>query len=1570
MHGGAIATLLLVETIGFFIAYMTSQTDSDEAIVVANANKVISDLVESFFVLVDTIRGLVQSAVVFVMGNLSNLAILSALIVLALLVHYESERVLMTLDRFIRRILYPAMKLGLWHTLHLLKFLYGTFAPIWNFYVVVTTQLTSGVTTIIAKCSARTLMDSVTLLAQAVIYFFQAIGGFLRVGVFESDFNITDTVYSVQLAVVEQEKTVSCVCRQLSPVAEILLASAKPLALAQATNAGLNVVISALQEPVRIFTNSSFPNFNRTHTHIRDFLFYGGKYMDSVVQQSFLKFVAALQIRISLDFPDVFFFGLLAHLTTAGFRLLQWIQLIITNILLPRPSKFTNATYMVDLLSITPVFEEIDLAIEGLGDLVEWTLNTIVRGVEDVYRPLQEGVAQTSNPLPPLLTDADSRAVSKVIKHAFKTIFAVPHLLMDATTTTLWRSIIAQEQSLGDAFKQYDGNWYDANSCEDRAARGEVCSCARERDFYHPFCENPTMQADVFYNIEQLLDSIGHFGFQFMRPVSAAARLPLQGIRIVLRGLIYFDEIASKEFFHYHINHKDHPFTGQPRCTSVNRPGCEFNPTLAAQNAVCLYSYPDDLITEDPNVLQLFFDSSEHWCNSLLIEFMLRELTKLTNIVSEVLVATNPGCKPYEINDMKSDENILCAAAEAVRAVFRVPLNLYRQLNSEVVGFLDSIDLEFLPTHYDTTNRFLETERALFAAVGTVAAPFSSPFDKTATRIGYSIISFPLVAIKGTYYATLFARDLLLSDNVDWDKHVADCDSCIAKLRTVPDGAIGFLYVEFRLVYVYIIELFEALKGLQEDFFQGFIEIFNVAMGALSEPLLEWIRLLMKLGTDLLKFFTTGNIAGGEFLNDIVKVIKRTAELLARVATKILGAILDMLGPLGSFLRTFLSAVCKSIYSVLCGISKIINIGDTFCKDDACLSKKAMKAKDHPFNHVPKDIAALGWEEDSRCDRVVLAYQDYLWGDLRPLEQIELRECAEQRYIAMELSEQLGIALPVDMIYNWKRKFEMAFHGGLGGLLYIRHLLGESSVHFRHQWQYWGVPDYWMDIFRMTHHQIENFEFPTDAVLEAFQGDKGSAQDVLLKLVHATNHTVVTTQSILQTQPDFNWNITFPEYTLGSAPERIRHTIDYVWDIQTDIDISGPTECALLDNTIKMFEMQTLYAIGYYRDIYVPVTVPHFLNYLEYSDPWVDDFELTMFGAITNFNVNLPDFYDIEFNAPSADFDGLSDAVQVGCQPQSEDTLTYVAELFECFITGTGDEPLPYVQHNLEYMLKYQFRTCKYEQITCTDNISDRVDRMMEAVVACLWTTLGFVVLQYMTGFPIGIFMIAIVGIYVMIFLTHVWNYTLFCYPNLPPCALDDLFAFTERYLIPKCMCEYFPSLADGCVTPSCLFISQTTPWQVCETRLNALYDGEHFNILWSPFMFAREYFPDLLRALHYFPPLYQSETFTIWMERVIQNTPITPLERDCIQFHYLNNAVVLVASLAALFFGSTLVSAALKIVLIPVKVIPSMCTLIYSMLVSLDRQTMAVKKVQTKQETKPPPKRELPKLDYKSIRI
>ena len=1543
----AIFVLLAVSSCGFAIAYMTSQTDSDEAVVVTNANKVVSDLLDSVFTVVDTLRTFVQSTVLFVVGNIWTLALLSMFMGVALSVHYESQLILSTLDRFIRRILYPATKLGILQTLHLMKFVYATFVPVYNFAVVVQTQFTSGVSTIIAKCSARTFISAIHLLAGSVVSFFEGLALFFKgEGVFENDLNITKAVWGVQLAVQEQEKTVSCVCRQLSPFAQVALSAAKPYALAQCVNAWVNIGVSAVQEPVRIFTNSSFPDFQRSYAHVRDFFYYGGKYLDEVALNAVEKFISALQVRLELQMPEIFLAGIASHYLIAFSRMVQWMQTILTNMVIPRPSKFTNTTFMVELLSVTPIFVELDRTVEGTGDLIEWTLNTIVRGVKDVYDPLQSSVAQTSTPLPPLLTDEDTRQASNLFKHGAKAILAVPHVLMDGFTTILWKAVISRNQTLSEAFKDYDGGWYDDSSCTARVSRGENCTCEYTARDYNPFCANPTLQADLFYNLEKMFDAVGHFGFQFLRPVASGLKLLMQTVRVVLRGLFYMDDIVAKDFFHNHINHKDNPYNGEERCTDMNRPGCEFNPTLPARDAICMYSFPDDLVTENPDVVSMFYANADQWCNSLLIEFVLRELSALTGVLSDALMAFDPRCDAYTVNELQSDHNLLCAAALAVDNILQIPMNLFRQLNSELVGVLDAPEGVILHTHFDTLNRFTDVERALFASVGTLGSPFPSPFDKTVTKIGYSLVSFPVVALRAAYYATVYARQLILSDNVDWDKYVPTCEECLRPLRTVPSGALGFVYVEVRLFYVWLIELLTAFKSIS-DFFQGFIDITNILMSSLSQPLLDVLQLILKVGADVLEFFSSGNINAGGFLSDLVSLVTKGLRLLARVSTRILGSLLDALGPLGSFLRTFASGICKTIYAVLCSISAIIGT-DSFCDDSDCLSG-GLRAKDHPFNRVPKDIAALGWHDDSRCDRLVIAYQDYLWGDLRPLEQIELQECVEQRYIAMSLADALGVALPVDMLYNWKRKFEMAYHGGLGALLYVRHLLGESSVHFKHQWDFWEVPDYWLHIFRMTHSKVQQFEFPMDAVVEALRGEPGSASDVLVNVLHAANHSVRSAHDIWVSQPSFEWNITFPEYTLGSAPQRTIDTMDYAWDIQTDIDFVGYTQCALLDNTIEMFEQQADFIVTYYQDVYMNVTVPHFLAWLEYDDPWVADFERVM----RETTVSIPDFYDL----PPPD---TLNANAGGCAlPSEDDTLAFVAELFRCFVTGTGDAPLPYVQHNLEYMLKYQFRTCKQEQISWhPSEMSDRVDRMMESLLACLYVTVGAIALQRLTLFPIGVFA-PVLGVgYLMIFATHVWNYTLFCAPNAPVSLLDDLFAFFERYMIPKCMCEYFPTLTNGCVTPDCHFISQTQLWDVCETKLNVLYgagEGDnYFNIFWSPFMLAREYVPQALEALHYFPPLYQWDAFSVWMER--ERLPISALERDCVQFHFMNNAVVLIAGLACLFFASSVVATLVKLVLIPIKVIPSVCSLAYSMLVSLDAQTMLPVKTPPPQPQAPPP--------------
>ena len=121
-----------------------------------------------------------------------------------------------------------------------------------------------------------------------------------------------------------------------------------------------------------------------------------------------------------------------------------------------------------------------------------------------------------------------------------------------------------------------------------------------------------------------------------------------------------------------------------------------------------------------------------------------------------------------------------------------------------------------------------------------------------------------------------------------------------------------------------------------------------------------------------------------------------------------------------------------------------------------------------------------------------------------------------------------------------------------------------------------------------------------------------------------------------------------------------------------------------------------------------------------------------------------------------------------------------------------------------------------------------------------------------------------------LIVLTHTWDWRLTCYPNIPNCLADDLYAFVETYmyLIPDCFCTYFPSLVGECVDTFCHFVSGSTTFAQCPDVI------PEFGYLWVSFFYAKHYTPDLLRFAHYF--LYQSEAFNTWMLTIDKHVVIT----------------------------------------------------------------------------------------------
>ena len=81
----------------------------------------------------------------------------------------------------------------------------------------------------------------------------------------------------------------------------------------------------------------------------------------------------------------------------------------------------------------------------------------------------------------------------------------------------------------------------------------------------------------------------------------------------------------------------------------------------------------------------------------------------------------------------------------------------------------------------------------------------------------------------------------------------------------------------------------------------------------------------------------------------------------------------------------------------------------------------------------------MKWDGTSTCDLMIRAYKHYNFTALRPFERIEIIKCVEQRMLAVQLGRKLGVNLPHDLVYNWKRKYAMMYQLFKSGIIYLRY---------------------------------------------------------------------------------------------------------------------------------------------------------------------------------------------------------------------------------------------------------------------------------------------------------------------------------------------------------------------------------------------------------------------------------------------------------------------------------------------------------------------------------------------------
>lgn len=440
--------------------------------------------------------------------------------------------------------------------------------------------------------------------------------------------------------------------------------------------------------------------------------------------------------------------------------------------------------------------------------------------------------------------------------------------------------------------------------------------------------------------------------------------------------------------------------------------------------------------------------------------------------------------------------------------------------------------------------------------------------------------------------------------------------------------------------------------------------------------------------------------------------------------------------------------------------------------------------------------------------------------------------------------------------------------------------------------------------------------------------------------------------------------------------------------------------CVILDNLLNVIIRDGIRMSNYYTDIYAPVTIPSFVQFWTNNteaQAWREDAGKSLSSAFKKSSINLNMDINASINHANIDIppggsmyiklDGM-DAYQgydsgielerrrlysnntysnqtlnffkrarrdwawffkTGWNPLKDHTLdpdgrpTVFMVLIQ-FLAGGEDEYCAYFAHTFKYYILRVFpRACPMDKIYCEYNTFDERQRLIgDAFIYILYMLLGMFILQYQFGLPLtaylGFFMPLIA---LWIYNYTVYDYTLYCTPNLPNCWVEDFFTFVHDTLLPTCFCYYFPGLSKNCNPDSCFLCSRSTEFHSCVDKIPLFND---MGILWAPAFWVRKNYPSMLVTLYKTIPFawfIRNYTPLVTMTQyIIEGIEIEQIELDCLILSYIDIGMVFLGTWFIVKFLSIIVPVMIRGFQHALNIFTIMVTIIYSMALSLEIQT------------------------------
>ena len=1111
--------------------------------------------------------------------------------------------------------------------------------PLYNWVVTLNAQLTTGTYTIVAKCQIKTIIESLVYIGEAMKFLATAIKNFILEP--KGAFDIYESVNALQTAVMKQEVVINCACDGITPAFGIVFDTVRPLLLANIANETLNAFVAIPQTAVLAIPPwEEIPDGRRVFQPLKRLAVALGQYGDEVIDNVLRRILLKPGKKIPV-------FSTAGYTLEGVVGLAEMLAHTMTRIILMQPitfdpkhihTSFINAANSLEsttlhILSaiVEPLNLGSDAAASVISDASGGVNNPILQGANNAAAMI-DGIQDSARPL------------SEVVGYTLKAAAGIVMSVVDEAF------FILRGEHAGLSFmeilQRWDGEW----------AKSDQTGIRLQEHFFQNIDKATFAAEDVF----------GAFSF-----VPITLRIVNRAANVVLRTALSAEDIIEDEFFHKPIN-----------CGYGNKETCSDD---------CMFYWDPQSpynVTKDKNA-----------CNSLITEWVFEGFEDLISSVSSVFQKVRPQgdawCSarnyPKGTRCARSNTDFFCATSISAKEVLEVPLTQFRLTVQTGMGlFAKTGDVQ----HLDLQDSLCDISTAIYAISGNIVSVL--PTDATSdvkqklTDVVHSILVLPVELLRFYFIEAQYLLAVISQKKIDWDsiadsieqqlisteyRRVAQSTSSTPTSITLESNTADFIVTASLVPTNYIINVFDATGQLfgGKNFFTGLAEMTFVVKNAMSKEMVNIVTLIFKVGSNLLSLVTRGKADFGDLASDVVTLIKKGFDLLASLASEILLSVLKLLGPVGDFIVILWRGLCAAAGAIewLTGadFGGVCDAVDTV--ENARRRLPAMQ--DHYINMT--DFGG-----NAECDLLVHHYNGRQWGEATYLEQVRLAHCAEQQAIVHKMNIVLGVDLPTDMIYNWKRKYDMGFEAALGFIVYMKH---QDTKTMLMEWDRLELPRYYLDLWHRVQVEIPWISILDEALVHTIKPTPelasmyDTAKNSLTKLHHIVNTHNMTAVDL----PDFKMK----DFKLGAAYHKVVSHHTMAWGLYTDIDMpTGALNCTVADNFVRAMTDATDRVDKYYSGPFTEHALPNFMLWLQ--------------------NISVPREYP-NYRVPVLSI------------PSKETAQAAVL---------------------------YSFGTCHYEDIQCNpDERLTRVGRITESLFYVGYTIIGMVLFSAITGisvFPLAVF--------------------------------------------------------------------------------------------------------------------------------------------------------------------------------------------------------------------------------------